>query len=183
MHPDPLRRGSPDGLLQGGSTGSRQPDRFLGPIRRLGVVRHLDDLDLVTVTRSGAAPAAPADEHGNLEPEREVCRAARRERRPAEERDEDALHLRVLIDQDPQELALLEAADHGPGGARILAPEGLDPPLTAGEPDERRERGVVPRARDGRGRQFSRHALGHQLPVPDVPGHVQDPAAAGGGGP
>src|SRR5512147_2384570 len=106
VHPDPLLRPLPDGPFEDGRAGGGEPLRFDLPIGGVGVVGHLDDPDLVAVPWAVAAAPAPGHDDRRPEAEREVARGPRRECRPAEEGNEEALHPGVLVDEEAERLSL-----------------------------------------------------------------------------
>src|SRR5476649_642610 len=85
-------------------------------------------------------------------------------------------HTRVLIDEDTDDAALFEKADHLPAGERRVAPEEVHVLAVLGE--ERGQPRILRFLGDGPGRDSERDdAAGEELPVTEVAGGHEDSLA------
>ena len=120
--------------------------------------------------------AAPVRRH-------EVRRRARGGGRPAEEGDEDVLHVGVLVDEHRQELALPERPEQRHRRPGLPAPDVPHPAVGPEAVDEPGEARVDVLLADRVQREpVPRHAPGLELPVAEVGGD-EDPALPAGGAP
>src|SRR5260370_1628929 len=122
MHPDPLRRRTPDGVfnLLGEHRGQRDRVRLL--ISRSHRKNFLHRQTVVPV------PLALTEtyHHRRAGPKRKVSSRARRRRGMPEERDEHRLHAGILVDQQPENSSGFEHAEHSLGRALLSPPDALD---------------------------------------------------------